>query len=1070
MRNQSKSPIKLRQSNGNNRSQIATPDRALQKKGSSCIQQNQADEIELKDKVSIIIRIRPTLTNELQEQFIRQVDDSTLKIMRPGNSLHMKFNSILPSASNQDDVYNLTQESILSFLNGTNNTIFAYGQTGAGKTYTILGDHSENPSQLNNEKILSYLQGQERGILPRSLYQILSELSKRDQEDYRLYISFFEVYNEKIYDLFNGRDQKDGLEIRESKNGDVQIPDLITVEIQNIDQALDILMVGLRNRATGSTMANSKSSRSHSIFQILLQQKIKIKNETYEDEIVIESILRIVDLAGSEKFKIPHDISIEEKQTRIDELTCINGSLSTLGHCISALIDKNRTHIPFRNSKLTRVLSDSLSGNGKITFIVCISPSMSSSSETFSTLQFANRAKRAVLDGRNLRADKIAQNKRMIDYEEYAELSKAYARERFLREEMEKSLKKNSTQYDLELENIQLKKENEELRQIISAMRNGTPISEVSNSLSRNSTIEDQSSMNNLSQQSRQQIHQQNRQSLQSGSMGSQLNTASQQFKKISNSSIDKKVRFVEGNRGNDKLKQEIECDDNSIFENLSIFKELKQQQNQNGQGNGNIINNNNFNSLNSNHSENMSIRINQFWKAGEDEGSISEFADNINFNKLDHNKLLQRIKRKEIEKKLEMFFAYNSPDNQSLKLFNDLKNDDGKQLEEFSNNFNGNDMDSSTPTPDDEFVNRMINMVSAIQKKTSNTSKASSNNQKRESEDISSSNLSFIPSNVNQMEYQGGKQYFQENLNNTNESKFESIKNAFAMVNNKEDFMENQALKNNGNDKTNISLSGNNQMYDASLLSIKDDLETLNKINEVKRNPNSYQNNSSSNQQNRPTSKSPIKNNYGKQIVFNQKFMNEYYQKIDEKRVESSQSNRSSPSKKNQNQINQQNRNQIIGQQMNQFKMQNNSRPEQKKTMQEFKYNSNEISLNFDTNQTSNTNKNFDSIIQKVQDKSQNITNIVHDLKQEMSKAISQLHMLQQADQEIRMADDFSDKKSLNGSSILAEKKNMSNDFSPSKVGNNNLIFKKSITPTMKNYGQKQQPDFGISKENNYD
>ncbi|KAL4490896.1 hypothetical protein ABPG72_008632 [Tetrahymena utriculariae] len=1032
MRNQSKSPIKLLQSNGNNRSQIATPDRTLQKKSQSCVQQNQADETELKDKVSIIIRIRPTLTNELQEQFIRQVDDSTLKIMRPGNSLHMKFNSILPSASNQDDVYSLTQESILSFLNGTNNTIFAYGQTGAGKTYTILGDHSENPSQLNNEKILSYLQGQERGILPRSLYQILSELSKRDQEDYRLYISFFEVYNEKIYDLFNGRDQKDGLEIRESKNGDVQIPDLITVEIQNIDQALDILMVGLRNRATGSTMANSKSSRSHSIFQILLQQKIKIKNETYEDEIVIESILRIVDLAGSEKFKIPHDISIEEKQTRIDELTCINGSLSTLGHCISALIDKNRTHIPFRNSKLTRVLSDSLSGNGKITFIVCISPSMSSSSETFSTLQFANRAKRAVLDGRNLRVEKMAQNKKMIDYEEYAELSKAYARERFLREEMEKSLKKNSTQFDLEIENIQLKKENEELRQIISAMRNGTPISEVSNSLSRNSTIEDQSSMNNLSQQSRQPIHQQNRQSLQSGSMGSQLNAASQQFKKISNQSIDKKVRFVEGNRGNDKLKQEIECDDNSIFENLSIFKELKQQQNQNGQGNASSINNNNFNSLNSNHSENMSIRINQFWKAGEDEGSISEFADNINFNKLDHNKLLQRIKRKEIEKKLEMFFAYNSPDNQSLKLFNDLKNDEGKQLEEFSNNFNGNDMESSTPTPDDEFVNRMINMVSAIQKKTSNTSKASSNNQKRESEDNSSSNTSFIPSNVNQMDNQG--------------------ENAFAMVNNKEDFMENQALKNNGNDKTNISLNGNNQMYDASLLSIKDDLETLNKINEVKRNPNTYQNNSSSSQQNRPTSKSPLKN-------YNE-----------EKRVESSSSNRSSPSKKNSSQTNQQIRNQNIGQQMNQFKMQNNFRPEQKKSTQEFKYNSNEISLNFDTNQTSNTNKNFDSIIQKVQDKSQNITNIVHDLKQEMSKAISQLHMLQQADQEIRMADDFSDKKSLNGSSILAEKKNMSNDFSPSKMGNNNLIFKKSITPVMKNYGQKQQPDFGISKENNYD
>ena len=94
-----------------------------------------------------------------------------------------------------------------------------------------------------------------------------------------------------------------------------------------------------------------------------------------------------MDLAGSEKFKIPQDLTKEEKDLRINELTSINGSLSCLGHCISALIEKSRTHIPFRNSKLTRVLSDSLSGNGKIWFIVCISPSVSSASETLSTLQ-----------------------------------------------------------------------------------------------------------------------------------------------------------------------------------------------------------------------------------------------------------------------------------------------------------------------------------------------------------------------------------------------------------------------------------------------------------------------------------------------------------------------------------------------------------------------------------------------------------------------------------------------------------------------------------------------------------
>jgi len=114
------------------------------------------------------------------------------------------------------------------------------------------------------------------------------------------------------------------------------------------------------------------------------------------------STLKIVDLAGSEKFQIEGFPNDSNKELRIQELTSINGSLSCLGHVITALVDKNRKHIPFRNSKLTRVLSDSLSGNSQIYFIICISPSISSSAETVSTLQFANRAKKVILDGRNI--------------------------------------------------------------------------------------------------------------------------------------------------------------------------------------------------------------------------------------------------------------------------------------------------------------------------------------------------------------------------------------------------------------------------------------------------------------------------------------------------------------------------------------------------------------------------------------------------------------------------------------------------------------------------------------------
>jgi hypothetical protein len=143
-------------------------------------------------------------------------------------------------------------------------------------------------------------------------------------------------------------------------------------------------------------------------------------------------------LAGSEKFKIPSDLTALEKEIRIQELTSINGSLSCLGHCISALIDKSRTHIPFRNSKLTRILSDSLLGQGKMRFIICISPSTSASAETFSTLQFANRAKRAIFDRVDTKSPSM--QKKKSESEEMTTLKKELEKEKELRVLAEKEL------------------------------------------------------------------------------------------------------------------------------------------------------------------------------------------------------------------------------------------------------------------------------------------------------------------------------------------------------------------------------------------------------------------------------------------------------------------------------------------------------------------------------------------------------------------------------------------------------------------------------------------------------
>lgn len=176
------------------------------------------------------------------------------------------------------------------------------------------------------------------------------------------------------------------------------------------------------------------------------------------------SNLRIVDLAGSEKFKIPSDLSIQEREVRIQELTSINGSLSCLGHCISALIDKSRTHIPFRNSKLTRILSDSLIGQGRMKFIVCISPSLSANAETFSTLQFANRAKKAIVDRSPSKQHNLSKKSSMS--EEFTNLKADYEREKEARVELQKQLRMLQEEMEGGTSDIikQLRKENLDLR------------------------------------------------------------------------------------------------------------------------------------------------------------------------------------------------------------------------------------------------------------------------------------------------------------------------------------------------------------------------------------------------------------------------------------------------------------------------------------------------------------------------------------------------------------------------------------------------------------------------------
>jgi hypothetical protein len=179
-------------------------------------------------------------------------------------------------------------------------------------------------------------------------------------------------------------------------NGSFVVEGLQRLLVVSEQEALYFYEQGIKNRATKSSMMNNKSSRSHAIFEIYLEKESK-KDKSQKTI----SKLRIVDLAGSEKCSVRNLYSMKNQDKHINELTSINGSLSSLGQCISALADIKRTHIPFRNSKLTKVLKDSLEISSKIALIICISPSIDSYKETVSTLQFADRAKKAILHAQN---------------------------------------------------------------------------------------------------------------------------------------------------------------------------------------------------------------------------------------------------------------------------------------------------------------------------------------------------------------------------------------------------------------------------------------------------------------------------------------------------------------------------------------------------------------------------------------------------------------------------------------------------------------------------------------------
>ncbi|XP_047342610.1 kinesin-like protein KIN-14S [Impatiens glandulifera] len=329
--------------------------------------------IELKGNIRVFCRCRPLNQGEIKNGCTSVVDhessgENELQIICSDSSKkQFKFDHVFRPEDDQEAVFAQTSPIVTSVLDGYNVCIFAYGQTGTGKTFTMEGI-PEN-----------------RGVNYRTLENLFRISNERcGVMRYELYVSMLEVYNEKIRDLLleeNSNQPSKKLEIKQTSDGAQEVPGLVETHVHNSNEIWDLLKKGSRARSVGSTNANELSSRSHCLL------RLTVKGESLINGQQTKSHLWLVDLAGSERVG-----KIEVEGERLKESQCINKSLSALGDVIAALASKT-AHVPYRNSKLTHILQSSLGGDCKTLMFVQMSPSSSDLGETLCSLNFASRVR-----------------------------------------------------------------------------------------------------------------------------------------------------------------------------------------------------------------------------------------------------------------------------------------------------------------------------------------------------------------------------------------------------------------------------------------------------------------------------------------------------------------------------------------------------------------------------------------------------------------------------------------------------------------------------------------------------
>ncbi|KAF9681624.1 hypothetical protein SADUNF_Sadunf05G0021200 [Salix dunnii] len=327
--------------------------------------------------ITVCARFRPLSSKEKKDSrdniCIRSIDSESFVFKDEKEECTFSFDKVFYEESMQADVYEfLALPIVKDAVKGVNGTIITYGQTGAGKTYSV-----EGTSILECDE-------QKKGLLPRVVDGLFECIKSADElTKYTVKLSMVEIYMEKVRDLLDLT--KDNIQIKENKMQEILLSGVTEITISDPEGALRSLSGGIVNRAVGETQMNVGSSRSHCIYILTVQL------ESTTDKRVKTGKVILVDLAGSEKVE---KSGAEGKV--LEEAKTINKSLSALGNVINALTcgpSTRSSHIPFRDSKLTRILQDALGGNSRTALLCCCSPSPSNVLETLSTLRFGTRAK-----------------------------------------------------------------------------------------------------------------------------------------------------------------------------------------------------------------------------------------------------------------------------------------------------------------------------------------------------------------------------------------------------------------------------------------------------------------------------------------------------------------------------------------------------------------------------------------------------------------------------------------------------------------------------------------------------